>query len=268
MTQTVEPRTSRGLRDLLSDQMLARQWMIDTIRGVYELYGFEPVVVLKVWKGQRWVEVLLSFATDELVVRAPGAKDGAADVSFLGLDRADVSVEEVRSAGPGQVLMVEVEVDPVPQLFTVCGDRDTGRLRATTVAEDQALLRAGLVGTPEQVAAERARQAIDMREGSSTRSMAPAHPPARTRCECVRPGARTPAAHAGRGRRPRGPGVRAPGPAEAVRLPHPDVRSDDPARRGGRGSLRLAPGGRPVRRASGARSSSELIGVGPESSRA
>jgi len=39
--------------------------------------GFEPVVVLKVWKGQRWVEVLLSFATDELVVRAPGAKDGA-----------------------------------------------------------------------------------------------------------------------------------------------------------------------------------------------
>ena len=39
--------------------------------------GFEPVVVLKVRKGQRWVEVLLSFATDELVVRAPGAKDGA-----------------------------------------------------------------------------------------------------------------------------------------------------------------------------------------------
>ncbi len=43
MTQTVEPRVSRGLRDLLSDQMLARQWMIDTIRGVYELYGFVPL---------------------------------------------------------------------------------------------------------------------------------------------------------------------------------------------------------------------------------
>ncbi|HSG39608.1 MAG TPA: ATP phosphoribosyltransferase regulatory subunit, partial [Thermoanaerobaculia bacterium] len=43
MTQTVEPRTSRGLRDLLSDQMLARQWMIDKIRQVYELYGFVPL---------------------------------------------------------------------------------------------------------------------------------------------------------------------------------------------------------------------------------
>lgn len=43
MTDTVEARVSRGLRDLLPDQMLARQWMIDTIRGVYELYGFVPL---------------------------------------------------------------------------------------------------------------------------------------------------------------------------------------------------------------------------------
>lgn len=43
MTNTVEPRTSRGLRDLLPDQMLARQSMIDTIRRVYELYGFVPL---------------------------------------------------------------------------------------------------------------------------------------------------------------------------------------------------------------------------------
>ncbi|HKV08541.1 MAG TPA: histidine--tRNA ligase [Thermoanaerobaculia bacterium] len=43
MTETVEPRVSRGLRDLLPDQMLARQWMIDTIRGVYESYGFVPL---------------------------------------------------------------------------------------------------------------------------------------------------------------------------------------------------------------------------------
>lgn len=42
-TQTVEPRVSRGLRDLLPDQMLARQSMIDTIRHVYELYGFVPL---------------------------------------------------------------------------------------------------------------------------------------------------------------------------------------------------------------------------------
>lgn len=40
---SVEPRLSRGLRDLLPDQMLARQQMVDTIRGVYELYGFVPL---------------------------------------------------------------------------------------------------------------------------------------------------------------------------------------------------------------------------------
>ncbi len=44
MTGTVEPRVSRGLRDLLPAEVLARQWMIDTIRGVYELYGFVPIV--------------------------------------------------------------------------------------------------------------------------------------------------------------------------------------------------------------------------------
>src|SRR5216110_1511524 len=43
MTTTVEPRVSRGLRDLFPDQMLARQSMIDTIRRVYELYGFVPL---------------------------------------------------------------------------------------------------------------------------------------------------------------------------------------------------------------------------------
>jgi histidyl-tRNA synthetase len=43
MTDTVLPRLSRGLRDLLPDQMLARQQMVDTIRGVYESYGFVPL---------------------------------------------------------------------------------------------------------------------------------------------------------------------------------------------------------------------------------
>jgi histidyl-tRNA synthetase len=43
MANTVEPRLSRGLRDLLPDQMLARQEMVDTIRRVYELYGFVPL---------------------------------------------------------------------------------------------------------------------------------------------------------------------------------------------------------------------------------
>ena len=39
----VEPRLSRGLRDLCSDHMLARQHLIDTARKVYELYGFSPL---------------------------------------------------------------------------------------------------------------------------------------------------------------------------------------------------------------------------------
>jgi histidyl-tRNA synthetase len=43
MSETVLPRLSRGLRDLLPEQMLARQQMVDTIRGVYELYGFVPL---------------------------------------------------------------------------------------------------------------------------------------------------------------------------------------------------------------------------------
>lgn len=43
MADTVVPRLSRGLRDLLPDQMLARQRMVDTIRGVYENYGFVPL---------------------------------------------------------------------------------------------------------------------------------------------------------------------------------------------------------------------------------
>lgn len=42
-SERVSPRLFRGLRDLLPQEMAARQWMIDTIRGVYELYGFLPL---------------------------------------------------------------------------------------------------------------------------------------------------------------------------------------------------------------------------------
>ena len=41
--QKVEPRLSRGLRDVLPQEMLARQQMLDVIRGVYENYGFSPL---------------------------------------------------------------------------------------------------------------------------------------------------------------------------------------------------------------------------------
>lgn len=43
MSANVEPRLSRGLRDLMPAEVLARQWMIGRIREVYELYGFVPL---------------------------------------------------------------------------------------------------------------------------------------------------------------------------------------------------------------------------------
>lgn len=43
MSGLVEPRLSRGLRDAMPEEMIARQWMVDRIRGVYELYGFVPI---------------------------------------------------------------------------------------------------------------------------------------------------------------------------------------------------------------------------------
>ena len=41
--EKVQPTLSRGLRDLLPVEMIARQRMIETIKGVYELYGFVPI---------------------------------------------------------------------------------------------------------------------------------------------------------------------------------------------------------------------------------
>jgi histidyl-tRNA synthetase len=65
---TVEPRLSRGLRDLLPGEMLARQWLIDTIRGVYELYGFVPLATpaieyLDVLRGSAGQEASQSIFT-------------------------------------------------------------------------------------------------------------------------------------------------------------------------------------------------------------
>ena len=57
----VEPRISRGLRDLLPDQMLARQQMVDTIRGVYENYGFVPLSTPAI----EFLDVLSGSAGDE-----------------------------------------------------------------------------------------------------------------------------------------------------------------------------------------------------------
>jgi len=43
MAQKIEPRVPRGMRDLLPEQMIRRQYVIDVIRGVFEEFGFEPL---------------------------------------------------------------------------------------------------------------------------------------------------------------------------------------------------------------------------------
>src|SRR5437870_8062337 len=45
----VKPRLSKGLRDLLPEDTLARQAMIDVVRGVYELYGFVALTTQAVY---------------------------------------------------------------------------------------------------------------------------------------------------------------------------------------------------------------------------
>ena len=68
----VEPRLSRGLRDLLPEDSLARQAMIDVVRGVYELYGFVPLTTPAV----EYLDVLSGSGGQEIqesifVVRNP-----------------------------------------------------------------------------------------------------------------------------------------------------------------------------------------------------
>jgi histidyl-tRNA synthetase len=43
VAQKVEPRVPRGMRDILPEQMIRRQYVIDIIRAVFEEFGFEPL---------------------------------------------------------------------------------------------------------------------------------------------------------------------------------------------------------------------------------
>ncbi len=78
---TVEPRLSRGLRDLLPDQMLARQQMTDTIRRVYELYGFVPLSTPAI----EYLDVLSGSAgqeTQQSIFRVINPEDEALGLRF------------------------------------------------------------------------------------------------------------------------------------------------------------------------------------------
>jgi histidyl-tRNA synthetase len=41
--ETVKPRLLKGFRDIFSAEYLARRWMVETVRKVYERYGFVPI---------------------------------------------------------------------------------------------------------------------------------------------------------------------------------------------------------------------------------
>src|SRR5687767_10602616 len=73
VTATGAPRDAAFARRLAAVLLDEQSYRFDANR----VGGFEPVVVLKAWKGERWADVLLSFGTDEVVVRSPGAKGGA-----------------------------------------------------------------------------------------------------------------------------------------------------------------------------------------------
>ena len=44
MTEQAPPRIPAGMRDILPEQMLKRQYVLDTIRAVFETFGFEPTL--------------------------------------------------------------------------------------------------------------------------------------------------------------------------------------------------------------------------------
>jgi histidyl-tRNA synthetase len=77
----VQPALSRGLRDLLPSEMIARQKMIDTIRGVYELYGFVPISTPAI----EYLEVLSGSAGQEAqqsIFRVQGPEKEALGLRF------------------------------------------------------------------------------------------------------------------------------------------------------------------------------------------
>jgi len=81
MPETVQPRLSRGLRDLMPDHMLARAEMIDTIRHVYELYGFVPLNTPAI----EYLDILSGTAgqeTQQAIFRVSNPEDEALGLRF------------------------------------------------------------------------------------------------------------------------------------------------------------------------------------------
>src|SRR5436190_6120 len=48
MPNKVAPRLPAGMRDILPEQMLKRQYVLDVVRSVFEKFGFEPLQTLAI----------------------------------------------------------------------------------------------------------------------------------------------------------------------------------------------------------------------------
>jgi len=96
MSGQVLPRLFRGVRDLLPQDMAARQWLIETIRRVYELYGFVPLET----PALEYLDVLTGSVDEETTgsifsVRNPDDTGDRENLERLGL-RFDLTVPLAR----------------------------------------------------------------------------------------------------------------------------------------------------------------------------
>jgi len=53
----IKPQTLKGFRDFLPEDALKRQWLVDKIRQVFELWGYDPLETptlesLEIFEGQ------------------------------------------------------------------------------------------------------------------------------------------------------------------------------------------------------------------------
>ena len=86
MAQYIKPRVPRGMRDILPEQMIRRQYVIEVIRNVFEEFGFEPLQT----PAMELSEVLTGkYGPDaEKMIYQAGHTGGKEDISL----RYDLSV--------------------------------------------------------------------------------------------------------------------------------------------------------------------------------
>ncbi len=86
MATFIKPRVPRGMRDILPEQMIRRQYVIDVIRDVFEEFGFEPLQT----PAMELSEVLTGkYGPDaEKLIYQAGHTGGKEDISL----RYDLSV--------------------------------------------------------------------------------------------------------------------------------------------------------------------------------